>query len=86
VTLAPVFQKFLTPGTDPGLKEKRRILPESTPALRIHDYLWVKAVDGRPKAAFRFLPGRVEVNAFAQEHYVGSLSGGGSRTPPFNFS
>jgi len=28
-----VCHKFLTPGPDP--KEKRRILPESTPALRI---------------------------------------------------
>jgi len=27
----PVFAKFLTTGPDPGPKEKRRILPESTP-------------------------------------------------------
>jgi len=31
------FHKFLTPGPDP--KDKRRVLPESTPALRIHDHL-----------------------------------------------
>jgi len=30
----PVFHKFLTLGTDPRLKEKRWILPESTLALR----------------------------------------------------
>jgi len=30
----PVFPKFLTPGPDLGLKEKRRILPESTPVVR----------------------------------------------------
>ena len=36
----PVFRKFLTPGRDPGPKEKRRILPESTPVLRIRYYLW----------------------------------------------
>jgi len=35
----PVFHKFLTSGPDPDPKEKRRILPESTPALRIHDHL-----------------------------------------------
>jgi len=33
----PVFQKFLTPDPDPI--EKRRILPESTPELRIHGHL-----------------------------------------------
>jgi len=27
-----VFPKFLTPGPGPGLREKRRLLPESTPA------------------------------------------------------
>ena len=32
VTPGPVFHKFLTPG--PGPNEKRRIQPESTPALR----------------------------------------------------
>jgi len=30
------FHKFLTPGP----KEKRRILPELTPALRIWSHLW----------------------------------------------
>jgi len=33
-----VFHTFLTPGPDP--KEKRRILPESTPVNRIRSYLW----------------------------------------------
>jgi len=33
------FHKILTLGLDPGLKEKRRILSESTLALRIHDHL-----------------------------------------------
>jgi len=32
----PIFHKFLTPGP----KVKRRILPESTPALRIPSHLW----------------------------------------------
>jgi len=32
----PVFHKFLTPGP----KEKRRILPESTPVIRIRSHLW----------------------------------------------
>jgi len=36
----PVFQKFLTPGPDPRPKEKRRILPESTPVNRIRSHLW----------------------------------------------
>jgi len=36
----PVFPKFLTPGPDPGPKEKRRILPESTPVIRIRSHLW----------------------------------------------
>ena len=40
VAPGPVFQKFLTPGPDP--KEKRRILSESTPVLRIRCYLWRK--------------------------------------------
>ena len=35
----PVFHKFLTPGLDPDPK-KRRILPESKPALRIRSHLW----------------------------------------------
>jgi len=35
----PVFHKFLTPGLDPGPKEKRRILPESNPALRTRCHL-----------------------------------------------
>ena len=38
-----VFQKFLTPGPDPAPKEKRRILVESTPALRIRGQLLVAA-------------------------------------------
>ena len=37
----PVFHKFLTPGP----KEKCRILSESTPALRIRDYLWLLRPD-----------------------------------------
>jgi len=35
-----VFPKFLTPGPDPGPKEKRTIVPQSTPALRIRSHLW----------------------------------------------
>jgi len=35
----PVFHKLLTPGRQPGPKVKRRILPVSTPALRIHGHL-----------------------------------------------
>ena len=34
----PVFHKFFTP--DPGPKEKPRILPESTPVIRIWSHLW----------------------------------------------
>jgi len=34
----PVFEKILAPGPDP--REKRRILRESPPALRIHGHLW----------------------------------------------
>jgi len=34
----PDFHKFLTPV--PGPKEKRRILPESTPVIRIRPHLW----------------------------------------------
>ena len=34
------LQKFLTPHQTP--KEKRRILPESTPALRIRGHLWCR--------------------------------------------
>jgi len=37
VTSVPVFQKFFTPC--PGLEEKHRILPKSTPALWIHVHL-----------------------------------------------
>ena len=40
VTPGPVFHKFLTPSPDPGPKEKRRILPESTPVIRIRYHLW----------------------------------------------
>ena len=40
VTPDPVFPKFLSPGPDPGPKEKRRILPESTSPLWIRSYLW----------------------------------------------
>jgi len=39
VTPGPVFHKFLTPGPDPGPKDKRRILPESTPVIRILSHL-----------------------------------------------
>jgi len=35
----PLFPNFLTPGLDPGLKEKRKILPESTPVHRIWSHL-----------------------------------------------
>jgi len=31
VTPVPLFPKFFTPGPDPGPKEKRRTLPDSTP-------------------------------------------------------
>jgi len=34
----PVFHKFFT--LDPGLREKRRVLPESTPELWIQCHLW----------------------------------------------
>jgi len=34
----PGFHNILTPGPDPN--EKRRIRPESTPALGIHGHLW----------------------------------------------
>jgi len=36
-----VSHKFLTPVLDTGPKEKRRILPESTPALRIRYHLCI---------------------------------------------
>ena len=36
----PVFHKFLTQGPDPGPNEKDRILPESTPVIRIRPHLW----------------------------------------------
>jgi len=36
----PFFHKLLTLGLDPGRKEKCRILPESTPALRFRYHLW----------------------------------------------
>jgi len=38
----PDFHKILTP--NPGPKEKRRILPESTPPLRVHGHLWYTAM------------------------------------------
>jgi len=37
---APFFHKFLTPGPDLGPREKRRILPDSTPVIRIRSHLW----------------------------------------------
>jgi len=37
--VTPGPHKFLTPVSDPGPKEKRRILPEKTPPPRIHGYL-----------------------------------------------
>jgi len=40
VTPGPVFHKFLTSGPNQGPKDKRKIQPESTPALRIHGHLW----------------------------------------------
>jgi len=43
----PVFPKFLT--LAPGPKEKRRILPELTPVLRVRSYLW-KPRDGHASA------------------------------------
>jgi len=36
----PVFPKFLTPVPVPDPKEKRRILPESTPVIWIRSHLW----------------------------------------------
>jgi len=39
----PVFPKFLTPSLDPGPKEKRRTLAESTPVNRILSHLWIPA-------------------------------------------
>ena len=44
VTPGPLFYKFSTRGPDPGPKEKRRILPESTPVIRIRSHLWWKAI------------------------------------------
>ena len=38
--LGPVFHKIKTLGPDPVAKAKRRILPESTPAIRIHGRLY----------------------------------------------
>ena len=43
----PVFHMFLTP--DPGPKEKRRILPELTPVIRIRSHLWCKVPSSRWK-------------------------------------
>ena len=40
----PVFHKFLTQGPDPGPNEKDRILPESTPVIRIRPHLWIICV------------------------------------------
>jgi len=34
-----VFPKILTLGPDPGPNEKRRILPESTPVIRIRSHV-----------------------------------------------
>jgi len=44
VTPDPVFPTFLSLGPDPGPKEKRRILPESTPALLIRSHRWYAAL------------------------------------------
>jgi len=38
--LGPVIHKFLIPDPDLCPTEKPRILPESTPALRILGHLW----------------------------------------------
>ena len=40
----PFFHKILTLASDPIPKEKRRILLESTPALRIHGHLYRKQI------------------------------------------
>ena len=45
LTPDPVFLKFLTQSPDPG--KKRRILPESNPALRIHGHLWKVRTNGQ---------------------------------------
>ena len=47
--LGPVFHKFLAPGP----KEKRRILPESTPALRILYHLCFECVGAAVRHIFR---------------------------------
>jgi len=40
------FSQFLSLGPNPGSKEKRRILPESTAVLRIHGHFWyIKSSD-----------------------------------------
>jgi len=43
----PFFPKFFTPVPDPGPKETRRILPESTPALQILSHLFVIVAQSR---------------------------------------
>ena len=65
LTLGPVFPKFLTPGLDPGPNEKRRILPESTPVIRIRSHLWfeplpsMKGLNPRHQNLLPFCPERV---------------------------
>ena len=64
----PVFHKFLTP--DPGLKEKPRILPESTPVIRIRSHLClspiivtrVNAIIGRKAGIVQHFFGCAEFN------------------------
>jgi len=43
-----VFRKFLTPGPEQGLKEKRRILPDSSPVTRIRSHLCFMQPGGPP--------------------------------------
>jgi len=69
----PFFHKFLTQGPDP--KEKRGILPESTPAIRIRSHLW----SARPDDANQFganssCSARVFIEKQAGEYMTPSLS------------
>jgi len=63
---SPVFHKCLTPGP----KEKRRILPESTPVIQIWSHLWYRG---------RSLVWEVTVvDTYAESHYIVSAAIPGS--------
>jgi len=44
VTLCPFFSQIFDSGTGSGPKEKRRILAESTPVIRIRSHLWLEDI------------------------------------------